>query len=45
MIITGDIDVRLKQIIHEVFEEKRAIIVELETMHDHVHLLVSGDPQ
>ncbi len=36
---------RLKQIIAEVVEEKGAWLVELETMPDHVHLLVEVDPQ
>lgn len=44
-VIAGDVDLRLKQIIREVCEEKRATIVELETMPDHVRLLVSVDPQ
>ncbi len=44
-VITGDVDLRLKQIINEVCDEKRATIMELETMPDNVHLLVSVDPQ
>jgi len=44
-VITGDIDIRLKQIIHEVCAERGSTIVELETMPDHVHLLVECDPQ
>ncbi len=44
-VITGNVDLRLKQIINEVCDEKRATIMELETMPDHVHLLVSVDPQ
>ncbi len=44
-VIQGDVDIRLKQIIREVCEEKRATIIEVETMPDHVHLLVSVDPQ
>jgi putative transposase len=39
------VDERLKQIIHEVCAEHDAPIVELETMPDHVHLLVVCDPQ
>lgn len=34
----------LEQIIGEVCDEHRAHIIELETMHGHVHLLVSVDP-
>lgn len=44
-VIRGEIDTRLKQIIREVCEEKGSPIVELETMPDHVHLLVVCDPQ
>lgn len=44
-VITGPVDARLKQIIREVCAERDAPIVELETMPDHVHLLVTCDPQ
>ncbi len=44
-VITGPVDARLKQIIQEVCAERDAPIVELETMPDHVHLLVTCDPQ
>ncbi|MDI9918610.1 IS200/IS605 family transposase [Rhodococcus sp. IEGM 1379] len=44
-VIDGDIDTRLKQIIREVCAERDAPIVELETMPDQVHLLVTCDPQ
>ena len=44
-VITGPVDERLKQIIGEVCAERDAPIVELETMPDHVHLLVVCDPQ
>ncbi|MGW0433001.1 IS200/IS605 family transposase [Micromonospora sp. NPDC003197] len=44
-VITGDVDIRLKQIIGEVCAERDAPIVELETMPDQVHLLVTVDPQ
>lgn len=40
-----DIDARLKQIVREVCAERDAPVVELETMPDHVHLLVTCDPQ
>lgn len=46
--ITGDpgpVDARLKEIIQEVATETGAIIEEIETMPDHVHMLVSVDPQ
>lgn len=44
-VITGDVEARLKQIIREVCDERRCDIIELETMSDHVHLLVTVDPQ
>ncbi len=44
-VITGPVGERLKQIIHEVCAERDAPIVELETMPDHVRLLVVCDPQ
>jgi putative transposase len=44
-VIVGDVDARLQQIVREVCAEHDAPIVELETMPDHVHLLVSCDPQ
>lgn len=44
-VLMPPVDSRLKQIIHEVAEERNAHIVELEVMPDHVHLLVEVDPQ
>jgi putative transposase len=44
-VIGGRMEVRLKEIIAEVVEEKRAWLIEMETMPDHVHLLVEVDPQ
>lgn len=44
-VIDGDIDTRLKRIIEEVCAERDAPIVKLETMPDHVRLLVTCDPQ
>ena len=44
-VIGGRMEERLKQLIHEVCDEKGAWIVALETMPDHVHLLVEVDPQ
>lgn len=41
----GPVDERLHAIIREVAVETGAIIEELETMPDHVHMLVSVDPQ
>lgn len=44
-VIEGDVAARLKQIIREVTAERECNIIELETMTDHVHLLVECDPQ
>ncbi|MEV0806462.1 IS200/IS605 family transposase [Micromonospora sp. NPDC050200] len=44
-VITGEIDTRLKQIIREVCAERDAPLAELDTTPDHVHLLVTCDPQ
>jgi putative transposase len=44
-VIGGRMEVRLKELIVEVIEEKGAWLIELETMPDHVHLLVEVDPQ
>lgn len=44
-VIGGRVEQRLKEIITEVCAERRAAIVDVETMPDHIHLLVSVDPQ
>ncbi|WP_163784256.1 IS200/IS605 family transposase [Mycolicibacterium doricum] len=44
-VIGGRMEQRLKDIIVEVIEEKGAWLIEMETMPDHVHLLVEVDPQ
>jgi putative transposase len=44
-VLVNGADVRLKQIIAEVCQEHDAIVEEVEVMPDHVHLLVSVDPQ
>src|SRR6267378_4030165 len=44
-VIGGRMEQRLKEIIVEVIAERGAWLVELETMPDHVHLLVEVDPQ
>lgn len=41
----GPVDERLAEIIHEWADETGSEIAELEIMPDHVHLLVSVDPQ
>ncbi|ACZ89071.1 hypothetical protein Aros01_08123 [Streptosporangium roseum] len=44
-VLDGRIEARLKELIHEVIEEKGAWPVEVDVMPDHVHLLVEVDPQ
>jgi putative transposase len=44
-VITGAVDERLQEIIREVCAERDAPIEAVETMPDHVHLLVVCDPQ
>ena len=44
-VIEGAVGERLKQIIREVCAERECNLIELETMPDHVHLLVECDPQ
>ncbi len=44
-VLVQAIEARLEQIIGEVCQEQQAEIEELEVMSDHVHLLVSVDPQ
>lgn len=44
-VVEGAVDARLKQIIRDVCAERECNLIELETMPDHVHLLVECDPQ
>ncbi|WP_030172543.1 IS200/IS605 family transposase [Spirillospora albida] len=44
-VIDGKVDDRLKEIIRDVCAERDAPIEAIETMPDHVHLLVVVDPQ
>jgi len=44
-VITGDVELRLKQIVRDVCGELGAEIIEMETMPDHIHLLVEVDPR
>lgn len=44
-VLVNGVDTRLKQIIHEVANERRCEVLELEIMPDHVHLLCEVDPQ
>ena len=44
-VIGGQMEVRLREIIVEVVEEKGAWLIEMQTLPDHVHLVVEVDPQ
>jgi len=44
-VIQADVEKRLKEIIQEVSVECSAEVIQMETMPDHVHLLVEVDPQ
>ncbi len=44
-VLVGRVEDRLKELIAEVVDEKQGWLIELETMPDHVHLLVEVDPQ
>jgi putative transposase len=44
-VLRDGVDVRLKEILRAVCLERKAEVLELEVMPDHVHLLVAVDPQ
>lgn len=44
-VLEGCIPDRLRQVLYEIAKYRRAEIIELEIMPDHVHLLVEVDPQ
>ena len=44
-VLTGKIEVRLKELIQKTCLELQSELIELEIMPDHVHLLVEVDPQ
>ena len=44
-VLINGVDGRLKEIIQETAAEFQAIVIELEVMPDHVHLLCEVDPQ
>lgn len=44
-VIRGDVERQLKSIVAEVCAERNCDLIEVETMPDHVHLLVGCDPQ
>jgi len=44
-VLTGDVEKRLKEIIHQVADELSVEIIEMETNIDHIHILCEVDPQ
>ncbi|WP_419187093.1 IS200/IS605 family transposase [Allomeiothermus silvanus] len=44
-VLVGGVEERLKEILLAIADERRAEIIEMEVMPDHVHLLVEVDPQ
>lgn len=44
-VLIDGVDVRLKEILHDVVSETTGEILEVEVMPDHVHVLVEIDPQ
>ena len=44
-VLTGTVELRLKELIYEAAAEINVDIIEMEIMPDHVHLLLEVDPQ
>lgn len=44
-VLTGTVELRLKELIYEAAAEINVDIIEMEIMPDHVHLLMEVDPQ
>jgi putative transposase len=44
-VLVNDVDIRLKEIIHQTVTELQSEVSELQVMPDHVHLLCEVDPQ
>jgi putative transposase len=44
-LLVGSVEERLKQLLAEVVVEHESILIEMETMPDHVHILLDVDPQ
>ena len=44
-VLTGAVEKRLKNLVRDTARQKRAEVIELEVMPDHVHLLMEVDPQ
>ena len=44
-VLTGAVEKRLKNLVRDTARQRRAEVIELEVMPDHVHLLMEVDPQ
>ena len=44
-VLIDGVDIRLKEIIHEIATELDCVVISLEIMPDHVHILCEVDPQ
>lgn len=44
-VLINGVDTRLKEVVHEVCQEIRVDLIEMEIMPDHVHILLEVDPQ
>lgn len=44
-VLAGEVETRLKEIVHDVAAETDVDVIEMEVMPDHLHLLVEVDPQ
>ena len=44
-VLTDDIELELKKVVSDVCKERDATIIEMEADKDHLHILVSCDPQ
>ncbi|WP_373306745.1 IS200/IS605 family transposase [Lederbergia ruris] len=44
-VLTGDIDVRLRELLHQIATDNGFTISEMETDCDHIHLLIDCTPQ
>lgn len=44
-VLNNGVDIKFKEILSEILKEKKAELIELEVMDDHIHLLIEVDPQ
>lgn len=44
-VLVGDVEIRLKELIHQIADELKVEIIEMETDQNHIHILCEVDPQ